>query len=86
MTGTTPKRPQLNIADPDNGVRDMLDDLRALERPVPSQSDVLRRVVREAWEAAGCGGKVVRVDVPASSPFLADLKAAKPAAKGNGRK
>lgn len=57
MISTAPKRPQLNIADPDNAVRDMLDDLRAIERPVPSQSDVLRRVVRAAWEAAGCGVK-----------------------------
>lgn len=53
----SPKRPQLNIADPDNELRDMIDDLRSRERPVPSQSEIVRRIVREAWERQAGKGK-----------------------------
>lgn len=56
-TRQPPRRPQLNIADPDNELRDMIDDLRSRERPVPSQSELVRRLVREAWEKQAGKGK-----------------------------
>lgn len=46
----TEKRPQINIRDEDGALRDMLEDIRAAERPVPSNADVIRRLVREEWE------------------------------------
>lgn len=48
------KRPQLNVADPENELRDKIEDLRARRRPVPSQSEMVRVLVREAWERE-CG-------------------------------
>lgn len=35
----------------------MLDDLRALERPVPDRAPMVRALVREAWEARCKKGK-----------------------------
>lgn len=69
-----PKRPQLNIADPGHDLRSKIDDLRALQRPVPSQSDLVRALVTERWEAEFGKGK---------SAFIAELKAG---TKAKGRK
>ena len=44
------KRPQIVVRDDDGELRVMLEDIRALERPVPTHSDVIRRLIREEWE------------------------------------
>jgi hypothetical protein len=49
-TQTMAKRPQMTIRDDDGELRAMLDDLRVLERPVLTQSDMVRKLAREAWE------------------------------------
>jgi hypothetical protein len=45
------KRPQIVVRDDGGELRRMLEDLRVRERPVPTHSDIIRRLVKQAWES-----------------------------------